>query len=182
MKPAALLPGESLLHREHAPVAYRVAGVVHRVLIHIVADHQIQRLRALRQFLQPVQHPGQLLHIQPVVGVHHLVVHACGVPESLIDPLSVPAVGLMDHPDDPRMLRRQPVADGRGIILGAVVDQNDLDPVAAGEQSRHAFFHISGAVVAGNRKCDQFHVILSFLFRSVILLYKCEQNMNKYAK
>ena len=123
------------------------------MLIDVVADHHIHGL--LRQGLNPKlpQDLSQGLLLQPVVGIHHLVVESRGVAQPLVDPLSVAAVGLMNGPDHRGIFRGVSVADGGGIVLGgAVVNEDDLHLLSPGQERVDAFFHIGRAVVAGHRK------------------------------
>ena len=126
------------------------------MLIDIVAHHHVHQLVVPHELAQLVQRLVQGGHVHPVIGVHHLVVDTPGVPDALVDPLAVAAIGLMDGPDDVGVLLLIPVADGRGVILGgAVVHQTDLNVVPAGEQGAHAVIHVGRGVVAGHRECDE---------------------------
>ena len=69
-----------------------MAGVVHRVLIHIVAQQQVHGLRQSGKFPQLGHDLLQGIGIQPVVRVHHLEVHTGSVADALVHALAVAAV------------------------------------------------------------------------------------------
>ena len=138
-----VLPVEHPAHGEHIAVAHHPLGVVLHVLIDVVGDHQVHQLAVPDKLPQLVQHLMQGVHIQPVIGVHHLIVDALGIADALVHPLAVAAVGLVDGPDDIGVFFCVPVTDGRGVVLGgAVIHQNDFDVVPALEQGLHAVVHI----------------------------------------
>ena len=138
-------------------VVHHPLGVVLHMLIDVVADHHIQRIFSLGQFPQLGQHPLQGLFVQPVIGVHHLVVHPLGVAQPLVDPFAVAAVGLVDGADDVGVALGVLVRDGCGVVHRAVVHQDDLHLVAAGQQGVCAVAHIGRGIIAGHRKSNQFH-------------------------
>ena len=148
---ADVVPGEHPVLGEHVGVPHDLLGVVLHVLVHVVGDEQIHRIVRGGKLPQLVQHGLEGPLVQPVVGVHHLVIQAAGVAQALVDALAVAAVLLVDGPDDVRVLRGVAVADGGGVVLGgAVVHQDDLNVLPAGEQGLDAVIHIGGGVVAGN--------------------------------
>ena len=159
---SAIRPGEHLVLGEDIVIVNGAGGVVCHVLIDIVAQHHVQRrFHGLNP--QLTQYLLQGVGIQPVVGVHDLIIEPGGMPKPLIHALAMTAVGLMDGANDVRVLPGISVTDGRGVVLGgAVVHQYDLNVLAAGQQRVHAFFHIGGAVIAGHRKSNQFQVIAPF--------------------
>ena len=127
------------------------------MLVDVVADHHVQRFLSLGQFLQLGQHPLQGIFVQPVVGVHHLVVHPLGVAQPLVDPFAVAAVGLMDGADDVGVALGIFICDGARFVHGAVIHQDDLHLIAAGQQSVRTVAHIGCGIIAGHRKSNQFH-------------------------
>ena len=150
-------PSEEPVLREDVGVADGVAGVVLHMLVHVVADHQIGGGAAGREGLQLGQHGLEGGGVEPVVAVHDLVVQAGGVPDALIDALAVAAVLLMDGLDNGGVLLGIFVADGGGLVLdGTVVHEDDLGLFSGGEQGLDAVTHISGRIIAGDCKCDQF--------------------------
>ena len=151
-----LLPAEYPVAGKHIAVVHHPLGVVLHMLIDVVAHQHIHQLAVPHELTQLVQGLLQSGHVHPVIGVHHLVVDAPGVPDTLIDSLAVAAVLLVDGPDDIGVLLGIAVADGGGVVFGgAVVHQNDLDVVAPLEQRLHTVVHIGRRVVAGDGKGDQ---------------------------
>ena len=104
----------------------------------------------------------QGIGVQPVIGVHYFEVHAGGVADALIDTLTVAAVLLMDYADDGGVLLGVGIGDFAGVILGAVIYQDDFGVLARGEQSLDTMVHIRGRVVARHSKGNQFHNKLLF--------------------
>ena len=144
-----------------------LAAVLH-VLVDIVADKHVQLLPEGDEGAQLVQRLREGLFVQPIVGVHDLVVKAAGMAQTLIDPFPVAAVFLMDGAHDVGVLGGVAVADGGGVVLGgAVVHQNDLRLRPGGEQRLHAVVYVGGGIVAGDGKCNELiHGVLLYLSRS----------------
>ena len=166
-EPPDLLPAEHPVPGKYVPVVHHPLGVVLHMLIHVVADEHVHRLFVPDELAQLVQGLAEGGHVHPVVGVHHLVVDPPGVAEALVDSLPVAAVGLVDGPDDVRILLRVPVADGGGVVLGgAVVHQDDFNVVAPLEQGVHTVLHIGRRVVAGDGEGNQFVHTLFLRFDS----------------
>ena len=132
-------------------------GVVGHVLIDVVGHHQVQRLGIVQMGAQLGQNLLQGIGVQPVIGVHYFEVHASGVADALIDTLTVAAVLLMDYADDGGVLFGVGIGDFAGVILGAVIHQDDFGVLARGEQGLDAMVHIGGRVVARHGKGDEFH-------------------------
>ena len=113
--------------------------------------------------------------VQPVIGIHHLVIDPGGVAQALVDPFAVAAVLLVDDLNDIGVLRGVAVADGGGVILGgAVVHQDDLNVAAAGQQGADTLVHVVGGVVAGNGKGDELLGHVGHLSLSISVLGRAE--------
>ena len=150
-----VLPAEHPAHREYVAVGHDPLGVVLHVLIDVVGYHQIHQLAVPDKLAQLVQHLTQGVHVQPVVGIHYLIIDSPGIADALVDPLAVAAVGLVDGPDNVGVLFGVAVADGGGVVLGgAVVHQNNLDVLPPLEQGLDAVVHVGRRVVAGDGKGD----------------------------
>ena len=165
-----VVPGEHFPGRENVPVVHELLAAVLHVLVDIVADQHVQLLPEGDERAQLVQRLREGLFVQPIVGVHDLVVKAAGMAQTLIDPFPVAAVFLVDGAHDVGILGGVAVADGGGVVLGgAVVHQNDLDIVAALQNALDALVHIARGVIAGHGEGDEFflacfvhdHTILS---------------------
>ena len=103
------------------------------MLVDVVAQHQVGRRAPVQQQTQPVQHLGQSVGVQPVVAVHNFIIDAGRMADALVDPFPVAAVLLVDGTDHTGVFGGVLVADGRGVVLGgAVVDQDDLGIRAGG--------------------------------------------------
>ena len=103
-----------------------------------------------REVAQALQHLAQRGGVHPVVGIHHLEVEAGGVAQSGVDGAAVPGVFLVDGAHDAGMLLLVVAGDGKRVVGGTVVDDEDLHLFAAGQQRIDAAAHIGGGVVAGN--------------------------------
>ena len=112
------VPGDDLVGGKHVFVAHYLLGVVLHVLIDVVGDEQVHRSGHGGELPQLGHHLAQGVRVQPVVGVHHLVVKAPGVADALIDPFAVAAVLLVDGPDDVRVFCGPCVALGGGVVFG----------------------------------------------------------------
>ena len=76
---ADLVPGEHAALGEHVGILHHLLRVVLHVLIDVVGDKEVQRLLRPGERPQLVQNGLQGRLVQPVVGVHHLIVHPLGV-------------------------------------------------------------------------------------------------------
>ena len=125
------------------------------MLIDVVADEHIHPHLSGNPAPHGGEHLLQGVGVHPVVRVHHLIIDTGGVAQSLVHALAVAAVGLVDHPDDVRMLLRVAVRDGAGLVRRAVVYQDDLHLVAAGEQGVNTVGHVRRRIVARDGKGKQ---------------------------
>ena len=65
----------------------------------------------------------------------------------------------MDRTDHIRVFGHKAIADLRSVVLrGTIVNEDDLDIVAQGQQRVHAFFHIVCRVEARHGKGDYLHL------------------------
>ena len=83
--------------------------------------------------------------------------------QTLVDALAVAAVGLVDDLDNVGVPGGVVVRDGAGVVLGAVVDDDDLHPLSAGEKAVDAAREIVLGVVAGYGDSQQLHVVFFIL-------------------
>jgi hypothetical protein len=93
--------------------------------------------------------------------------------QALVDALTMAAVFLVDRPDDAGVLGGIAVSNGGGVILGAVVDNDDLHPLAAGEQTVDTLFHVVLGIVAGDGDGKQFHGQHPLTFLMIRTVYIC---------
>ena len=156
-KVADLAPLKDAALRQDAGIIHDIACVISHMLVHIVGHDQIDRLFGGSLGAQHIHNLGQGVTVQPVVRIDHLKVHAGGVADALVDTLAVAAVLLMDHADDGGVLFGVGIGDFAGVILGAVIHQDDFGFLAGGQQCLDAVVHISGRIVARHGKGDKFH-------------------------
>ena len=116
----------------------------------VVGHRQIHTTPGFAVF-QHVQ-KGREVFADRVVTVHHLEICTGGMPQSLVDALAVAAVFLMDHPDNTGIFVCIGIGDGTGVVPGTIINDDDLHPVSAGEQTVDTVLHIVLGIVAGN--CD----------------------------
>ena len=151
------VPGDDLVGGEYVFIPHHLLGIVLHVLIDVVGDEHVHRGGHGGELPQLGHHLAQGVRVQPVVGVHHLIIQAPGVADALIDPFAVAAVLLMDGPDDVRVLCGPFVALGGGVVFGGtVVHQDDLRVLPGGEQGFDAMVHIGRGIVAGDGEGDNF--------------------------
>ena len=150
-----LIPAENPVLREGSAVAHDLLMLLSHLIIDKVADKHVHR-RALQHLLpQLVQHPGQRLRIDPVVGIHHLEEKAAGIAEARIHRLPVSAVLLVHRLADPGVFLLILLRDLQGIVLpGAVIDDDDLHLIPCRQDALYAVPHIGCRIVAGNGKTD----------------------------
>ena len=122
----------------------------------VIGDEQVHAPLSVTQ-LQPVQEIHKVA-ADLVSGIHDLELLAGGSLQTGVDAGAVAAVFLVDDLDDVGILGGIAVADGTSIVLGAVVDDDDLHPLAAAEQGLDAFFHVVLRIITGHIKSKQFHI------------------------
>ena len=122
------------------------------LVVHKVAHHQVHLLLRLHEAAQGAQDLGIGLFVHPVVAVHNLEVTALCILQPGHYRRAVAAVLLVHRTHNAGIQPFVFVGNGRGIVLGAVVYNQDLHLIAAGEQSIHAMAHVVLRVEAGH--CD----------------------------
>ena len=149
---ADLLPGKDLVLGQNAGVTHGVVGVVHGVLIHIVAQQQVHGLGHGGKFPQFGHDLLQGIGVQPVVGIHHLEIQAGSIADALVDALAV-----VHSPADGGVFSGPGARNGAGPVLGTLIHQDDLCILARRQQGLDAAVHIGGGIITGHGKGDQFH-------------------------
>ncbi len=148
----AVRPAEFPVGGEHVGVADGGVRALEHLLVHVVRDNQVGGILVDAAGFYPGLLLAKVGHqrfhglaVHPIVGIDHLVVQPLRSGQAGVHCRAVPAVGLVDSADDSRMLGFEPVADlGRVVPRGTIVDQDDLDVVAAGKQRFHALLHVVG--------------------------------------
>ena len=96
--------------------------------------------------------------VKPVVGVDDLEVQALGGSKASVHGSTMAPVFLMDGTNDARVGLLPSISLLGGVVFGrAVVDDDDLDVVTAGQKRLDAFVHVGGGVVARHRERDGLH-------------------------
>ena len=155
-----VLPGEDPVFRQYTGIVDGAVSIAVRMDVIVVGHHHIHAALPLA-FLQRVQESGKI-RAEGVVAVHDLEIGAGGMLQALVDALAVAAVFLMDDPHNVREFPGVFVGDLPGVVLGAVVNNDDLHPVSPGQEALDALFHIVLRIVAGY--CDRQKLHLSFSF------------------
>ena len=150
---AHLIPADHLLFGQGIAVAHHLFVAGAHLVVHKVAHHQVHLLLLLHEAAQSAQDLGKGLFIHPVVAVHDLEVTAPGVFQAGHHRRAVAAVLLMHRTHDAGIQSLVFIRNGSGIVLGAVVHNQDLHLVAAGEQGIHTMAHVVLRVEAGH--CDR---------------------------
>ncbi|VWM23665.1 Uncharacterised protein [Collinsella intestinalis] len=122
-----IAPREDLLARQGHAVADGGVRALVDFLVHVVGDEQVHAQVALLKATQELQHRGERIRVEPVIGVDDLVVRAARLAQAGTDGHAVPAVLLMHHADDARIAGLPLVGLGAGLVLGAIVHDDDLD-------------------------------------------------------
>ena len=104
---ADLIPGKHTVLRQNTLVADGVVGVIHHMLVHIVAHQQVHRLLHGGKTAQGLHDLLQSFGIQPVVRVHDFEVHTACVADALVDTLAMATVFLVDDLDDDELCRNE---------------------------------------------------------------------------
>ena len=151
-------PGKNAARRQRIGEVDGAVALPVRVDIVVVRKEQIYAALAVHtlQFVQKAHEIGA----ECVVAVHGLEILSRGVAQALVDALPMAAVFLMHDLYDIRVFLGKGVGNRAGIVLRAVVDDDDLHPVAAGQDALDAFFHVVLGVVAGNGNSQQLHSFL----------------------
>ena len=152
---AYLVPAEFIALRQHVAVAHDLLLALIHLVVDVVGHHHVAGHRRVQLAAQVHHEREHGRRIEPVVGVDHFEVEARRMGEPRVHRAAVALVGLMDGADDVGVLVLPAVADGRRVVFGrAVVHEQDLDVLAAGEQRLHAVIHVGCRVVAGHGERD----------------------------
>ena len=152
---AHLVPAELIALWQHIAVAHDLLLAFVYLVVDVIGHHHVAGYRRVQLAAQVHHEREHGRRIEPVVGVDHLEVEARRMGEPRVHRAAVALVGLMDGADDVGVLVLPAVADGRRVVLGrAVVHEQDLDVLAAGEQRLHAVIHVGCRVVAGHGERD----------------------------
>jgi hypothetical protein len=143
-----LIPCEDSVPRQAALIADRSVANAVCMLIEIVGNHKVNSAVPVT-FLKLVEE-GRKITAQNVVRVNNLKILTAGPVKALINTLAVAAVLLMNDTDDVGILLCVIISDLTGTILGAVIDDNDLHTVSAGQKALYTFFHVLCRIVAGH--------------------------------
>ena len=147
--------------RQGVVVAHGVLVNRADLVIDIVAHQQVDLFVRCGEAPQTFQHLGIRLRVHPVVGVHNLEIQARGVCKTRHHRVAVAAVFLVDGPHDAGIPAFVVVGDFRGIVLGAVVHDQDLHLVAAGQQGFHRVAQVVLGIIAGDGDGQQLHILKS---------------------
>ena len=129
------------------------------LLVHVVGDKQVDALVALLEAAQDRQHGRKGRAVEPVVGVYDLVVGALRLSQARKDGDTVAAVLLVYRADDTGITGLPLVGLGGRLVLGAVVNDNNLDiggVIAPLQNGGDAMVHVLGGVIRGNTECYDF--------------------------
>ena len=153
-----VLPAELLLGRKHVEVSHHRARALVHLLVNVVADNEVGCMIAVKLRAKIGHDLAHRILVKPVVGVDDLEVQALGGSEAGVHGSTVPPVFLMDGTNDARVGLLPSISLLGGVVFGrAVVDDDDLDVVTAGQKRLDAFVHVGGGVVARHRERDGLH-------------------------
>ena len=105
----------------------------------------------------------QSFGIQPVVRVHDFEVHTACVADTLVDPLAMATVFLVDDLDDVGVFFSIGIGNFAGVVLGAVIYKDDFGLLPGGQQRFYAAVHIGCGIITRYGKGDQLHNRPQFL-------------------
>lgn len=145
-----LLPGDGLALGQRVAVADDVLVRRADLVIDVVADQKIDGLLFGALRAQRGEHARIGVRVDPVVRIDDLEIHARRVGKAGHDRVAVSAVFLVDRADNTGIAALVVVCDFGGAVLRAVVDNQDLDLVAAGQQALYGLVKIRLGVVAGD--------------------------------
>ena len=159
-----VLPAEKAAGRHVLRELARERRVVLDVLVYEVGHVHIGQGVFGEVLFHGIQHGAERRFVHPVVRVHDLVVQPGRVAYALVDALAVAAVLLVNGVAYSRISRLVLVGDLPRSVLRAVVNNDDLDVLAAFEYAVYAVAHIRLRVVARYGECNQFHFMPEFSF------------------
>ena len=153
-----VLPAELFLGRKHVEVSHhRTRALVH-LLVDVVANDEIGRMIALELRAKIGHDLAHRVLIEPVIGVYDLEVQPLGGSEASVHGSTMAPVFLMDGTNDARVGLLPSISLLGGVVFGrAVVNDDDLDVVTAGQKRLDTFVHVDGGIVARHRERDGLH-------------------------
>ena len=142
MEMSDVIPVKDLILGKHIAVMDTFLMLHAHLFIHIIGDEHIDLFFLVLQPAQKTQDLLQRLFVYPVVAVHNLKIFARRCRKTGIYRVSVPAVFLVHHPDNLRIFRLILPCDLQRIILGAIVDNDDLHIFSAGQNALDRVGHV----------------------------------------
>ena len=153
-----VLPAELLLGRKHVEVPHHRARALVHLLVNVVADNEVGCMIAVKLRAKIGHDLAHRVLIEPVVGVYDLEVQPLGGGKAGVHGSTMAPVFLMNGTNDARVGLLPSISLLGGVVFGrAVVDNDDLDVVTAGQKRLDAFVHVGGGVVARHHERDGLH-------------------------
>ena len=121
--------------------------VVHEVVVHEIGEDEVELRAGLCMLFENVEHHAERLGLYPVVGVDHLEVHAACARDALVDATAPAGVFLVDDGNRVGVAALVVARDLEGVVLGAVVNDEDLAAVLG-----DAGAHVGCGIVAGDEE------------------------------
>ena len=159
-----LIPSELTALGEHVLVAHDGTRTFMHLLVYVVGNDQIGGVLQLHLKTQVFHDFRHGLFVKPVIRVDNLEIACRSVRQTGIHCRAVPSVFLMDGLDDIRITLLPRIGNLCGVILKrAIVDNKDLDIIAAFEKRLDALIHVLGRIVARYCKRNSLHEIQPIL-------------------
>ena len=151
-------PAKDPLARQAVAVADGGVRTLVHLLVHVVRDEEVHRGIARHETAQDIQHGRERGGVEPVIGVDDLVVRAPRLAQAGEHGHAVAAVLLVHGADDARIAALPLIGLGRRLVVGAVVNDDDLDVRrhrAPLQDGGDAMVHVGGGVVARDTEGDE---------------------------
>ena len=161
MKPVRLIPGDDPAGRNHAAVGNAKIRFEPIGRIDIIMDDKIGRV-FFRKAAQEIQQARQISRIQHVIRIQDFKKRAERIANAEIQGGTMAAIGLMMNPNQTGITGGEPVRNRARLIGGAVIHDQDVHFLPAGQQGRNRLLNIGGGVITGNDAGQQFHHIQPF--------------------
>ena len=109
-------PGCNLPFRENAAIVHHPLKTIVNVFIDEIGDIHIHGPAIQQMLLHGLDQSFQRCLTEPVIRIHDLEVKSLCMTDALVHAFSMPAILLMNHPDDVRILLCIVIRDHPGII------------------------------------------------------------------
>ena len=138
-----VIPSENLVLRKNIVIPDDFFVLHPDFFIYVVGDDHIYFGVVFHKSSDCFENLKEGILIYPVIAVYDFKIFSGRVTQTTVNSIAMPAVFFADGFDNGRIFFLITLGDCLSAVFGSVIDNDDLDIFAAGENRVDRFFHIS---------------------------------------